>query len=75
MITRIEVGMPSTRGVGYSAYNDKSAWCWMKETAAKSWRRDLDEPVSSLFLGPTNRTTISTRGAFSIGRVSVGRGL
>jgi len=32
------------------ARNDKSAWCWMKETATKIWRRDLQEPVSSLVL-------------------------
>ena len=75
LITRIEIGMPSTCGAGCLAHNDKSAWCWMKETATKSWRRDLDESVSSLFLGPMNRLTISTRGALSTGRVPVGRGL
>jgi hypothetical protein len=58
LITRIEIGMPSTRGA-----------------ATKSGRRDLDKQVSSLFLGATSRMTISTRGAFSTGRVSVGRGL
>jgi len=31
---------------------DKSAWCWMKETATKIWGRDLREPVSSLVLAP-----------------------
>jgi hypothetical protein len=28
-----------------------SAWCWMKEAATKSWRRDLQEPVSSFYFG------------------------
>jgi hypothetical protein len=65
-----DTGMPGH----VAARNDKGAWCWMKETATESWRRDLDEPVSSLFLGLANRTTISTRGAFSTGRVPVGRG-
>jgi len=43
-----EIATP--RQVG--ARNDKSAWCWMKETAIKIWRRDLQEPVSSLVLAP-----------------------
>jgi hypothetical protein len=51
-----------------------SAWCWMKERATKSWRRDLQMLVSSLFLGLTSKTTISPHGAFSTGRVPVGRG-
>ena len=66
-----EIAAP--RQVG--ARNDKGAWCWLKEAATKSWRRDLQMTVSSLVLGLTNGTTISTRGAFSTGRVPVGRGL
>jgi hypothetical protein len=50
------------------------AWWWLQGTATKSWRRDLDLRVSSLFLGLMNRTTISTHGALSTGRVPVGRG-
>jgi hypothetical protein len=68
-----EIAAP--RQVG--ACNDKRAWCWMKETAAESWRRDLQKQVSSLFLGEMgvmSKTTISTHGAFSTGRVLVGRG-
>jgi hypothetical protein len=68
-----EIATP--RQVG--ARNDKRAWCWMKETAAESWRRDLQKQVSSLFLGEMgvmSKTTISTHGAFSTGRVLVGRG-
>jgi hypothetical protein len=134
-------GIATPRQVG--ARNDKSAWCWMKETATKSRRRDLQMRVSSLFygfmatvteatpdlscclvsaaghgspslrgiivpkqsgrgmrlprpfsgarndrsaggfapepesggeMGVTSRTTISAHGAFSIGRVPVGRG-
>jgi len=33
-----------------SARNDKRAWWWMKEAATKSWRRDPQMTVSSLFL-------------------------
>jgi hypothetical protein len=33
------------------AHNYKSAWCWMKDAATKSWRRDLQEPVSSFYFG------------------------
>ena len=129
-----EIATP--RQVG--ARNDKGAWCWLKETATKSWRRDLQMRVSSLFLAPVaetspdfsyrlvsaaghgspslrgtrmpkqsgrgmrlprpfsgarndtsvgglaptrgelglmNKTTISVHGAFSTGRVPVGRGL
>jgi hypothetical protein len=33
------------------ARNDKNAWCWTKEAATRSWRRDLQTPVSSLFYG------------------------
>ena len=51
-----------------------NAWWWTIEAATESWRRDLQELVSSLFLGLTSRTTISTHGAFSTGRVPVGRG-
>ena len=51
-----------------------NAWCWRKEAATKSWRRDLQELVSSLFLGMADNMTISTHGAFSTGRVPVGRG-
>ena len=76
-----------------------NAWCWMKESATRSWRRDLQMPVSSLFftpvkeslpafsyrsicrtgagrgwLGLMSKTTISPHGAFSTGRVPVGRG-
>ena len=43
-----EIATP--RQVG--ARNDKSAWCWMKETAIKIWGRDPREPVSSLVLAP-----------------------
>ena len=56
-----EIATP--RQVG--ARNDKRAWCWLKETATKNWRRDRHLQVSSLFLGLTSETTISTRGAFS----------
>ena len=69
-----ELGTPGIYGAGRLPRNDKGAWCWMKETATKSWRRDLDEPVSSLFLGLESRVNISTRGAFSTGRVPVGHG-
>jgi len=48
-----EIATP--RQVG--ARNDKRAWCWLKETATKSWRRDLQEPVSSLFLVPVAQTS------------------
>ena len=41
-----EIATP--RQVG--ARNDKRAWCWMKEAATKSWRRDVHLQVSSLFL-------------------------
>ena len=34
-----------------SARNDKWAWCWAKEAATKSWRRDLQMPVSSFYFG------------------------
>jgi hypothetical protein len=33
-----------------------NAWCWMKEAATKSWRRDLQIQVSSLFLAPVAET-------------------
>jgi len=69
-----EPGTPGIHGAACLSRNDRLAWCWMKEAATKSWRRDLDEQVSSLFLGLTSRTTISTHGAFSTGRVPVGRG-
>jgi len=65
-------GIATPRVVG--ARNEKNAWCWMKEAATKSWRRDLQELVSSLFLGMADNMTISTHGAFSTGRVPVGRG-
>jgi hypothetical protein len=65
-------GIATPRLVG--ARNDKNAWCWTKEAATKSWRRDPQELVSSLFLGRMTKMTISTRGAFSTGRVPVGRG-
>ena len=48
-----EIATP--RQVG--ARNDKRAWCWMKETGTKSWRRDLRVPVSSLFLVPVAETS------------------
>jgi hypothetical protein len=35
----------------------KRAWCWMKETATKGWRRDLRMRVSSLFLAPVAQTS------------------
>ena len=69
-----EIVAASIDGAGCLPPNDKGTWCWVKKTAARSWRRDLDEPVSSLFLGLTSRTTISAYGAFSTGRVPVGRG-
>jgi len=65
-----EIATP--RQVG--ARNDKGAWCWLKETATKSWRRDLQMRVSSLFLGLTSETTISAHEAFSTGRVPVDGG-
>jgi hypothetical protein len=34
----------------------KRAWCWMKETATKGWRRDLLVPVPSLFLTPVAKS-------------------
>ncbi|MGB5925364.1 MAG: hypothetical protein WBH01_04640 [Dehalococcoidia bacterium] len=42
-------GIATPRLVG--ARNDDSAWCWMKEAATKSWRRDLQMPVSSFYFG------------------------
>ena len=65
-------GIVTPRFVGVR--NGKNAWCWMKEAATRSWRRDPQTPVSSLFLGLMSNTTISTHGAFSTGRVPVGRG-
>ena len=65
-----EVAAPRLVGAG----NDKWAWWWMKEAATKSWRRDVHWQVSSLFSGLMNRMTIPARGAFSTGRVPVGRG-
>lgn len=35
------------------------AWCWMKEAAAKSWRRDLQVTVSSLVFS-TGQGTIAS---------------
>jgi len=69
-----EIAGPSTHGVECWASNDKRAWCWMKEAATKSWRRDLNLRVSSLVLGVGSKTTISAHEAFSTGRVPVGRG-
>ena len=51
-----------------------NVWCWPKEAATESWRRDLNLQVSSLVLDAVDRMTISTHGAFSTGRVRVGRG-
>ena len=51
-----------------------NAWWWLKESATISWRRDLQKLVSSLVLELMGSTTISTHGAFSDGRVPVGRG-
>ena len=65
-----EIATPRQVGAG----NDKVAWCWMKEAATESWRRDLNLQVSSLVFGAMNRTTISACGAPSTGRVPVGRG-
>ena len=65
-----EIATP--RQVG--ARKEQGAWGWLKETATKSWRRDLQMRVSSLFLGLMNKTTISAHEAFSTGRVPVGRG-
>jgi hypothetical protein len=48
-----EIATP--RQVG--ARNDKRAWYWLKETATKSWRRDLQMTVSSLFLVPVAQTS------------------
>jgi len=42
-----EIATPRQAG----ARNDTSAWCWTKEAATGSWRRDLNLQVSSLFLG------------------------
>jgi hypothetical protein len=42
-----EIAAPRLVGAG----NDKGAWWWPKEAAAKSWRRDLDLQVSSLVSG------------------------
>ena len=36
-----------------------SAWCWMKEAAAKSWRRDLQMTVSSLVFSTAQETIAS----------------
>jgi len=41
------------------ARNDKRAWCWMKEAATKSWRRDLNLQVSSLVFGTGKGTAAS----------------
>ncbi len=35
------------------------AWCWTKEAAAKSWRRDLQMTVSSLVFSPDQGTVAS----------------
>jgi hypothetical protein len=51
-----------------------NAWWCLNETATGSWRRDLDLQVSSLFLKLIHSMTISTHGAFSTGRIPVGRG-
>ena len=67
-----EIAAP--RQVG--ARNDKRGprLIMISHAAMKIRRRDLQMGVSSLVLGLTNGTTISTRGAFSSGRVPVGRG-
>jgi len=59
---------------GRVAQATAGGWWWTKEAATKSWRRDVRWQVSSLFSGLMNRTTIPARGAFSTGRVPVGRG-
>jgi len=61
-----EIATP--RQVG--ARNDKGAWCWLKETATKSWRRDLQVRVSSLFLAPVAETSpdFSYRLVFAAGQ-------
>jgi len=48
-----EIATP--RQVG--ARNNKTAWCWMQEAATKSWRRDLQMRVSSLFLAAAAETS------------------
>jgi hypothetical protein len=51
-----------------------NAWCWMKEAATRSWRRDLHLQVTSLLLGLMNSMTISPHGALSTGRAPVDGG-
>ncbi len=50
-----EIATPRQLG----ARSDKSAWCWMKQAAAKSWRRDLQMTVSSLVFGTGQGTMAS----------------
>ena len=50
-------GIATPRFVG--ARNDKNAWCWMKQAATKSWRRDLNLQVSSLVFGTGKGTAAS----------------
>ena len=71
---RDEIVAPSIHGAGCRARNDKGAWWCTKETAKKSCRRDLQGQVSSLFLGSMSKTSIPAHGAFSTGKVPVGRG-
>ena len=61
-------GIATPRQVG--ARNDKRAWCWLKEAATKSWRRDLQMRVSSLFLAPVVETSpdFSYRLVFAAGQ-------
>jgi len=48
-----------------------NAWCWMKETATKNWRRDLQVRVSSLFFAPV-RESLPAFSYRSIYRAGVG---
>jgi hypothetical protein len=43
-------------GAELAARNDRSAWWWTEEATIKICRGDLQEPVSSLFLGLMNST-------------------
>jgi len=71
---RDEIVAPSIGGAGCLPRDDKGAWWCTKETAKKSCRRDLQGQVSSLFLGSMSKTSIPAHGAFSTGKVPVGRG-
>jgi len=55
------------------ARNNKSAWCWMKETAIKIWGRDLREQVSSLVLAPVAEASPDLSYCL-VSRIGQGRG-